>query len=533
VRRRPDGRLALRAWEAISVRRVGLAVAFLVILAAGPASGADPVAHCAAAQLSATAKLCYSLFKCESRSIARPEWSATSCEQKARDRFARAWEKSITKARAAESSCELESSANAATDDLVQSVGPIGLGILGGAELATKRDRRLHAKLLRHAGSMCRAVLKAESKNLKKPNPAAHRRARARASIRFQKRAQKEIAKLAAAGVLYVGRSVPEVSKALLALPLVVDVPTPPEPAEPPVNFTIAFIGDQGLGANARAVLALIESEGADAVLHQGDFDYRDDPAAWEAQIDAVLGPDFPYFASAGNHDTVAFDVPGGYQDRLEARMNRLGIPWSGDLGVQSTLHYRGIFVVLTAPAVFGRGDGWHDLFIRDALAADDSIWSISSWHKNMTDMQVGGKTNETGWGVYEESRRGGAIIATAHEHSYSRTHLMASFADLVVASTDEPLVLSADAPETSADEGRSFAFVSGLGGHSIRDQERDGAWWASVYTSNQGARPGALFGVLNYEGDPRLAFFYFKDIDGNIVDEFTVESVLGNGPMP
>ena len=43
----------------------------------------------------------------------------------------------------------------------------------------------------------------------------------------------------------------------------------------PPVNFKVAFIGDQGLHANARAVLNLIKNEGADAVIHSGDFDYH------------------------------------------------------------------------------------------------------------------------------------------------------------------------------------------------------------------------------------------------------------------
>ena len=49
----------------------------------------------------------------------------------------------------------------------------------------------------------------------------------------------------------------------------------------PPENFTIAFIGDQGLGSNAEAVLQLIGDEGADAVVHSGDFDLQDNPAAW------------------------------------------------------------------------------------------------------------------------------------------------------------------------------------------------------------------------------------------------------------
>jgi hypothetical protein len=298
------------------------------------------------------------------------------------------------------------------------------------------------------------------------------------------------------------------------------------DPTSPP-EVTIAFIGDQGLGLDPQAVLQLILDEGADAVLHSGDFDYANDPAAWEAQIDGILGPDFPYFASVGNHDDLQFYAPGGYQERLEARMSRLGIAWTGDLGVQSALHFQDVFIVLTAPGVFGAGDGFHDLFIRDQLAADDSLWSISSWHKNMAAMQVGEKTDDTGWGVYEESRRGGALVATAHSHTYSRTHLMSSFQGQEVASVGEPLALAADDPATPEDEGRSFAFVSGIGGQSIRNQLLDGPWWASIHTADQAASPGALFGVFHFQGDPRLARFYFKDVTGAVVDEFFVLSAV------
>jgi hypothetical protein len=299
----------------------------------------------------------------------------------------------------------------------------------------------------------------------------------------------------------------------------------------PPPEFTIAFIGDQGLSASARAVLELIRDEGADAVVHAGDFDYLHDPAAWDAQIDAILGADFPYFASAGNHDKASFLGPGGYQERLEARLDRLRIPWTGDLGIQSSLRYQGIRIVLTAPDDFGAGDGFHDLYIRDRLAENVSIWRISAWHRNMRLMQVGGKDDDTGWGVYEESRRGGAVVARAHEHSYSRTHLLSSFETQSVASTSDTLVLAVDDPGTPADEGRSFAFVSGLGGRSIRSQSLSGPWWASIYTSTQGARPGALFGVFHHQEDPRLARFYFKNVDGVVVDDFLVESTVGDDP--
>jgi predicted phosphodiesterase len=288
--------------------------------------------------------------------------------------------------------------------------------------------------------------------------------------------------------------------------------------AQTPSNFKIAFIGDQGLGERSRAVLNLIKSEGAHAVLHQGDLDYENDPAAWDAQINEVLGLDFPYFASAGNHDEDKWEGAAGYQRFLEDRLNRLGIVWDGQLGVKSSLHFNGIFIVLVAPDVLGSG---HADYIKEKLAADNSIWSITSWHKNMQAMQVGGKSDATGWEVYEEATKGGAIIATAHEHSYSRTHLLSNMTNQTVVSRNDTLVIT---------KGQSFVFVSGLGGKSIRDQQLSGDWWASIYTSDQNANYGALFGTFNVDGIPNLATFYFKDIDGSIPDRFAVISNVEGG---
>ena len=294
----------------------------------------------------------------------------------------------------------------------------------------------------------------------------------------------------------------------------------------PPANFKIAFIGDQGLGPDSVAVLNLIKQEGAQAVMHSGDLDYADDPAAWDAQINSVLGANFPYFVSIGNHDELAWSRPNGYQQFLESRFNRLGISWSGRLGVRSSFHYKGIFFVLTAPGITsGFDDGSSDLYIRDQLLADNSIWSICSWHKTQRLMQIGEKTDESGWGVYEAARNGGAIIATAHEHSYSRTHLLSNMSAQTVASTSNTLHLT---------EGNSFAFVSGLGGRSIRAQSLSGNWWASAYASTclpgdpicqPNAHFGALFGVFNVDGQPNKASFYFKDVNGRVVDQFVVIS--------
>ncbi|MHC4969807.1 MAG: metallophosphoesterase family protein, partial [Planctomycetota bacterium] len=217
----------------------------------------------------------------------------------------------------------------------------------------------------------------------------------------------------------------------------------------PPENFKVAFIGDQGLGAAPRAVLQLIAAEGADAVVHSGDFDYVSSPRSWDEQITDILGPCFPYFASVGNHDDWAFYPTGGYQEYLEARMDCLGLDWDGDLGARSAHSYGGVLFVLTAPGIFGNGDADYAPYIRERLAASDAIWRISSWHKLMRNVQVGGKPNETGWGVYEESRRGGAVIATGHEHSYARTHPLRRIWNQDVNDASAWFTIARDDPDT------------------------------------------------------------------------------------
>ncbi len=305
----------------------------------------------------------------------------------------------------------------------------------------------------------------------------------------------------------------------------------------PPENFMVAFIGDQGAGVEARAVLEMIAAEGADAVVHAGGFDYENDPAAWDGRITEVLGADFPWFAAVGDEDDRLFHGAGGYQSYLQARMARLGIPWEGDLGVRSTHHFQGIFFVLTAPGVFGDGDDEYAPYIAERLAADHSAWRISSWHLLMNQMQVGVSPDQTGWGVYEESRRGGAIIATAQEHSYARTHPLRNCTLQIVDKARDAFEIWQDHPKTPGDEGVTFVFHGGLGGAPIGAQERClptsppygcNGEWASIYTSDQGANHGALFAVFNTNGDPCRAQFYFKDINGGVPDEFLVRSRVG-----
>ena len=305
-----------------------------------------------------------------------------------------------------------------------------------------------------------------------------------------------------------------------------------------PVEFKVAFVGDQGHNDNSTAVLRMIKEENTDMVLHSGDFDYNDDPAAWDKQIDDILGEDFPYFASIGNHELKIWPQ---YQKKLAARLERIdGAKCVGDLGVASACEYKGLFFVLSGVGTKGY---WYDTsklpfyapwrfpfkflampsqflhtsYIKNQLDNSDSLWKICSWHKNQELMQVGFKVDEVGWQAYEECRKAGAIITTGHQHSYSRTHLVSNFVTQQVASKSNVLQIR---------KGRTFAFVSGISGKSIHPQNDELAgkdWWALVYTARQDANHGALFCIFNENGTENMAHCYFKDINGRIADEFGI----------
>ena len=291
-------------------------------------------------------------------------------------------------------------------------------------------------------------------------------------------------------------------------------------------DFRVAFIGDQGLGPNSIAVLNLIKDENAQMVLHQGDFDYEDDPDAWDKQISNVLGDDFPYFGTIGNHDELKWNE---YQQKLHDRLKKNpDVQCIGDLGVKSSCTYKGLHFIQVGPGIKGSG---HSSFIENQLNNNDHIWSVCSWAMNMTDMQTGTKSNKTGWEVYENCKNAGAIIATAHEHAYSRTKTLIDIENQIV----DPEW--SERNKLRIKEDSTFVFVSGIGGESIRAQERClplsypygcNGEWANIYTSDQHATYGALFCTFNAGGQLNKAYCYFKDIDGRIIDEFTITNFRG-----
>ena len=316
-------------------------------------------------------------------------------------------------------------------------------------------------------------------------------------------------------------------------------------------NLKVAFIGDTANGSNFQAVLNLIQSEGADIVMHQGDFDYANDADGWFPTINGILGPTFPYVASVGNHDIATWpegcgDTDGCYATFFKQRMAATGItPDDPDLNDQmysADFHGLGMFFVGETSSQTGDcpvNPSGYACYLRAKLQTDRHIWRICSWHKDQQAMQIGGKADEMGWGVYDACTDLSAIIATAHEHSYERTKTMTDPQTQTVDLQQHPLSGGVPGNPNSlrVKPGSSFVFVSGLGGNDMRDQERClpatypygcNSEWANIYTTTQTGGPfkfGALFIEFYVDGDPYKARAYFKTTTGETIDSFEIRA--------
>lgn len=108
----------------------------------------------------------------------------------------------------------------------------------------------------------------------------------------------------------------------LSAMAALLPVASAQESGKPPLQpFTVAFIGDTGydpedtpaLDANFEQVLDLVRSEGAQLLAIAGDFAYAEETdvaRVYFANIDRILGSQFPVLGAAGDHDDWAHYGP-------------------------------------------------------------------------------------------------------------------------------------------------------------------------------------------------------------------------------
>eukprot|EP01127_Copromyxa_protea_P023379 TRINITY_DN8728_c0_g1_i1.p1 TRINITY_DN8728_c0_g1~~TRINITY_DN8728_c0_g1_i1.p1 ORF type:complete len:438 (+),score=47.67 TRINITY_DN8728_c0_g1_i1:74-1315(+) len=306
--------------------------------------------------------------------------------------------------------------------------------------------------------------------------------------------------------------------------------PLPEQVILTPVNLTVAYLGDTGVSEDTLAVYQLIKDEEAEMMVHVGDFDYCDDPTLFHRQLDAMFGEKYPILAVVGNHDVHMWS---DYQEMWLEHFNRHAnnpspyLACEGYLGVNYYCIYRGLFFAFSSVGTMC-GDGYseyefhekqlqHNLDARSQLPSADP-WTMCAWHKNQKLFQIGKKSDETGYGVYDICRQNNGLVVTGHNHQYSRTHTISNVEDQTIAAKCEP------GDEDCVYDLNEVALitVSGLGGRNLIDFNEDLEnlpFWAAKYNEAF----GVMFCKYNFNGDPNMAYCYFKDVEGGIHDEFRI----------
>jgi predicted phosphodiesterase len=302
-----------------------------------------------------------------------------------------------------------------------------------------------------------------------------------------------------------------------------------------PINMTVAYIGDSGASQETIDVYEMIENEGAELVIHVGDFDYCDDSTLFGQQLDATLG-DIPFLPVVGNHD---LHVWGSYTEVLMERWDRTTdrdyLQCEGILFVNYWCVYRGLFIAFSSVGT-KCGDGytdygWHEEQLSEQMKLSHNYadkrrtlvepWINCAWHKTQENLQLTDKGDETGYGVYNLCMKEGALIVTGHSHVYGRTHGLGEM-------SEEDIDVQDDC-ETELDgiciynlfDEEAIVSVVGLGGREVEvefnEELAEAPHWAAKYNEMS----GALFCVYNYQGFENLAYCYFKQTNGRLADEF------------
>lgn len=291
-------------------------------------------------------------------------------------------------------------------------------------------------------------------------------------------------------------------------------------------NLKVAFIGDTDIGTNFKNVLALVKAEKATMVMVQGDLCYNFAAASdWFTPADAALDDGttrIPYFVSRGNHDW-NWEMANGLGAGLDARLTKWGVTPTDATPSKSNyaVVYKGLSMVFvdeseTTPT---RAD-----YVKARLQSDTHIWKICSFHKNMRASNVGPKSDEMNWTVYDNCRAAGAIVAQGHSHTYSRSKTLVNDAILATDATKSLDATCSDPFALCVGPNKHFFFDASLGGVDTRSLTTakingtpvvDMPHWAAKYTGDY----GALFIEFNVDNDPKKARGYFKTIGGTVVD--------------
>ncbi|ORX84496.1 Metallo-dependent phosphatase [Anaeromyces robustus] len=303
-------------------------------------------------------------------------------------------------------------------------------------------------------------------------------------------------------------------------------------------EFTLAVIGDSGSENSAKEVMKLSKF---DILLHLGDFDYKCMPNKY---FDEVLTSQrkFQFMGVLGNHDAkgeckdeIANQfLKNVYNKMTDSKNKETRCEFSESKFMWSCV-YKNMKIIGLTPGINGADKREEQLkFLKEHLSGSDKDWKICAWHFYDKYFHTGkyqyynNIISGEGESFYEYCKNHGAIIFSAHDHVYARTHVMSSFKDPTI---DKYHDKTRDYIAQIRD-GASINILNGTGGWEIyieQGEQKDYPWWQKKYArgdyDENAKRFGGLFCRFNVDGNNRKASCVFKRINSSneVFDKFYI----------
>ncbi|ORX60954.1 hypothetical protein BCR36DRAFT_341013 [Piromyces finnis] len=279
------------------------------------------------------------------------------------------------------------------------------------------------------------------------------------------------------------------------------------------------------------------------ALLYLGDYDYECNPNNYFTDV-LDSNRKYQFMGVLGNHETAnecGEEVAKKFKTNVinemtSSRNNNVNCEYSSSKYMWSC-KYNNLRVIGLNPAIEGADSRSEQLsFLKKHLGEAKEDWKICSWHfydmgyhtGKYSDEENGNIVSRDGESFYDYCREQGAIIFSAHDHVYARTHVMSNFKNRVIDEKDK----NSDGKNVEIRKGATINILNGVGGWEIYDEKGEQAnysHWQKKYargTSAENANKyGGVFCDFNYGGNSKKAYCQMLRInsDSKVFDSFYI----------
>ncbi|OUM63420.1 carbohydrate-binding module family 18 protein [Piromyces sp. E2] len=283
------------------------------------------------------------------------------------------------------------------------------------------------------------------------------------------------------------------------------------------------------------------QSKNAFIYIYLGDYDYK---CETDRYFNKVLDSNrkYKFFGILGNHEDAGECGESKYKKYVNILYDQMtNSKNSGTSCVFSpkktmwSCVYKNMRIIGLSPSVSKEEKRDAQLaFLKKHLSESTEDWKLCAWHY-YDDYYHTGKyqknknyVSSDGESFYDYCRNHGAIIFSAHDHVYARTHVMSQFSKPVIDSYDYK------SPNNIVQirKGATLNILDAVGGWEIYDEygkQKDYAHWQKKYAKGSNSENAKKYGTLickfNVGGNSKKSSCQFLRINSSdpVFDSFTI----------